>query len=107
MPYIQIKNNNKQDTLKHRKKHRTFSYVGRIFRLNEFLWLCIMARRQKSTLFSIQFSIPVPTPPPPPPPPTMSVPDLFSETKRSDGEPRTMQQQTQMSLLTLRTMLFC
>lgn len=64
-----------------------------------------MARRQKSTLFSIQFSIPVPTPPPPPS--TMSVPDLFSETKRSDGEPRTMQQQTQMSLLTLRTMLFC
>lgn len=65
-----------------------------------------MARRQKSTLFSIKFSIPVPTPPPPPLP-TMSVPDLFSETKRSDGEPRTMQQQTQMSLLTLRTMLFC
>lgn len=65
-----------------------------------------MARRQKSTLFSIQFSIPVPTPPPPPQP-TMSVPDFFSETKRSDGEPRTMQQQTQMSLLTLRTMLFC
>lgn len=63
-----------------------------------------MARRQKSTLFSIQFSIPVPTPPPPP---SMSVPDLFSETKRSDGEPRTMQQQTQMSFLTLRTMLFC